>query len=140
MWHAAQELWLKMGPSPFPFSIVPDTESTSWNLKSACAKKSRSAVLAAGFVLSRTAKVPPAPGGPPRGPGSMAVASADVCRPKQHTVARTRRVNHRVACLALKDSIDHICTLLAFCCRAALARAKSMVISGGLQEPGNRLQ
>src|ERR1700731_2454610 len=63
-WHCAQELPLKRGPRPSPGSIVPETELTSWNLSLAAPKNANSSD-------ARPDNGPPAPGAPPRGPGSV---------------------------------------------------------------------
>src|ERR1700722_8662525 len=62
----AQLFPLKAGPSPTPVSpgIVPETESTSLNRVCVCEKNKLSFGFSVGYF-------PPAPAGPPRGPGSV---------------------------------------------------------------------
>jgi hypothetical protein len=71
-----------------------------------------SAWLVAGLGSS-FGKVPPAPAGPPRGPGS--------CWAKQQTAATTIPAKHLPPCLAAQNREIRMCTLLVFFVGAGIA-------------------
>src|SRR5713101_8647168 len=66
-WQLAQLSELNRGPSPLPVpGIVPLTESTSWKASKPASKNLLSLTVKPGIAA-------PAPGAPPRTPGSVAV-------------------------------------------------------------------
>src|SRR5579859_580494 len=100
-WHMAQLLPLKVGPRPFPDSMVPDTDWTSLKVFSAVRNIACSLALRVGNAL-------PAPAAPPRGPGSDWAWSIPVLR------ISVRHTASKCACFDILNFLTLGCVMFQF--------------------------